>query len=76
MPEIGHLPDVRPYLRRRTSVLSSNNKEHTMIPRDTYLVLSEMEYRKDRTRKGIAAQRGSRSRSSWIRRVANAEKSI
>jgi len=47
-----------------------------MIPRDTYFVLSEMEYRKDRTRRGIAAQRGSRSRSSWIRRVANAEKSI
>ncbi|WP_188111240.1 hypothetical protein [Nocardioides antri] len=47
-----------------------------MFPKDTYLVLSEMEYRKDRTRKGIAAQRGGRSRSSWIRRVANAEKSV
>lgn len=47
-----------------------------MFPKDTYLVLSEMEYRKDRTRKGIAATRGSRSRSSWVRRVANSEKSI
>ena len=44
-----------------------------MIP---YLIESEMEYRKDRTRKGIAAQRGGRSRSSWLRRVAAAEKSI
>lgn len=55
---------------------SKPTKEHIMIPRDTYLVLAEMEYRKDRTRKGIAAARGSRSRSSWIRRVASAEKSI
>ena len=47
-----------------------------MIPKDTYFVLSELEYRKDRTRRGIAATRGSRSRSSWIRRVANSEKSI
>ncbi len=44
-----------------------------MIP---YLIQSEMEYRKDRTRKGIAAQRGSRSRSSWLRRIAAAEKSV
>ncbi|WP_281271126.1 hypothetical protein [Nocardioides silvaticus] len=44
-----------------------------MIP---YLIQSEMEYRKDRTRKGIAAQRGSRSRSSWLRRMAAAEKSV
>jgi hypothetical protein len=44
-----------------------------MIP---YLIESEMQYRKDRTRKGIAAQRGGRSRSSWLRRVAAAEKSV
>ena len=44
-----------------------------MIP---YLIQSEMEYRKERTRKEIAAQRGSRSRSSWLRRMAAAEKSI
>ena len=44
-----------------------------MIP---YLIESEMQYRKDRTRKSLAAQRGSRSRSSWLRRVAAAEKSV
>ena len=33
-----------------------------MIP---YLIESEMQYRKDRTRKGIAASRSGRSRSSW-----------
>ena len=44
-----------------------------MIP---YLIESEMQYRKDRARKDIAAQRGGRSRSSWLRRVAAAEKSI
>jgi hypothetical protein len=44
-----------------------------MIP---YLIESEMQYRKDRTRKGIAAQRSGRSRASWLRRVAAAEKSV
>ena len=44
-----------------------------MIP---YLIESEMQYRKDRARKGIAAQRSGRSRSSWLRRVAAAEKSV
>ena len=47
-----------------------------MIPKDTYFVLSELEYRHARTRKGVAAQRGSRSRSSWLRRMAAADKSI
>ena len=42
----------------------------------TYLIESEMQYRKERVRKGIAAQRGGRSRSSWLRRVAAAEKSV
>jgi len=45
-----------------------------MIPKDTYLVLSELEYRKDRTRRSIAAQRGGRSRSSWLRRIDAADK--
>jgi hypothetical protein len=44
-----------------------------MIP---YLIESEMQYRKDRTRKGIAAQRSGRSRASWLRRVVAAEKSV
>ncbi len=44
-----------------------------MIP---YLIESEMQYRKDRTRRGIAAQRAGRSRSSWLRRVAAAEKAV
>jgi hypothetical protein len=44
-----------------------------MIP---YLIESEMHYRKDRTRRGIAAQRSGRSRSSWLRRVAAADKSV
>jgi len=44
-----------------------------MIP---YLIESEMQYRKEKTRKGIAAQRSGRSRSSWLRRMAAAEKSI
>ena len=44
-----------------------------MIP---YLIESEMQYRKDRTRKSIAASRSGRSRSSWVRRVAAAEKSV
>ncbi|WP_281370697.1 hypothetical protein [Nocardioides stalactiti] len=41
-----------------------------------YIIQSEMEYRRDKNRKAIAAQRGGRSRSSWLRRVAAAEKSI
>ena len=44
-----------------------------MIP---YLIESEMAYRKERTRKEMAALRGSRSRSSWLRRLAAAEKSV
>ncbi len=44
-----------------------------MIP---YLIESEMQYRKDRTRKGIAAQRSGRSRASWLRRVVAAVKSV
>ena len=47
-----------------------------MIPNETSFSLSELEYRKDRTRKGIAAHRGNRTRSSWIRRVAASEKSV
>lgn len=41
-----------------------------------YVIQAEMEYRKERTRKGFAAQRGGRSRSSWLRRLAAAEKSV
>jgi len=44
-----------------------------MFPSDSYIVLSEVAYRKDRTRKAIAAHRGGRSRSSWLRRVAAAQ---
>lgn len=44
-----------------------------MIP---YLIQSEMEYRRDRTRKEFVARRGGRSRSSWLRRLAAAEKSV
>ena len=44
-----------------------------MIP---YLIESEMQYRKDRARKEFAAQRNGRSRSSWLRRMAAAEKSV
>ena len=47
-----------------------------MLPKDTYLVLSELDYRKDRTRRAIAAQRGGRSRSSWLRRMNAAEKQL
>jgi hypothetical protein len=41
-----------------------------------YFARSEIEYRAARTRRGIAAHRGGRSRSSWIRRVAAADKSV
>jgi len=44
-----------------------------MIP---YLIESEMQYRKDRVRKGVASSRSGRSRASWRRRVAAAEKSV
>lgn len=44
-----------------------------MIP---YLIQSEMEYRKERTRKNIASHRGGRSRSSWLRRMAAAERNV
>ena len=48
-----------------------------MITNDNnYFARSEMEYRASKARKGIAAQRGGRSRSSWLRRVAAAEKSV
>ena len=41
-----------------------------------YFIQSEMDYRKEQTRKAIASHRGSRSRSSWLRRVAASEKSV
>jgi len=45
-----------------------------MIPKDTYLVLSELDYHKDKTRRAIAGQRAGRSRSSWLRRIDAADK--
>ena len=46
-----------------------------MLPKDTYFVLSEVTYHRDRTRRAIAAQRAGRSRSSWLRRMNAADKS-
>jgi hypothetical protein len=46
-----------------------------MYRSDLYLQ-SELDYRKSKARKAIAAQRGGRSRSSWLRRIAAAEKSV
>jgi hypothetical protein len=69
------MPDVRAYLRRRTSGYRRNTEEKTMIPKDTYFVLYESEYRRSQARKDIAAQRGSGSRSSWLRRMAAADRS-
>jgi len=45
-----------------------------MLPKDTYHVLSELDYHKDRTRRAIAAQRLGRSRTSWLRRIDAADK--
>ncbi len=47
-----------------------------MIPKDTYFVLYEAEYRRSQARKDIAAHRGSGSRSSWLRRMAAADRSL
>lgn len=41
-----------------------------------YFIQAEMDYRKEQTRKAIAAHRGSRSRASWLRRVAASEKIV
>ena len=45
-----------------------------MLPKDIYLVASELDYHKDKTRRAIAAQRRGRSRSSWLRRLDAADK--
>jgi hypothetical protein len=39
-------------------------------------VQAEIEYRRARTRKELAASRGGRSRASWLRRMAAADKSV
>lgn len=37
---------------------------------DLFFVRPELEYRKQRARRSIAASRAGRSRSSWLRRLA------
>jgi hypothetical protein len=40
-----------------------------------YYVKPEMAYRQSRVRKAVVASRAGRSRSSWVRRIAAADKS-
>ncbi len=41
-----------------------------MMNNDLFFTQPEIEYRKQRAARSIAAVRGSRSRSSWLRRLA------
>lgn len=78
------MPDVGAYLRGRTFLMSvevghrarrAPTEEITMFTSDQF-VQAEIEYRRARTRKELAASRGGRSRASWLRRMAAADKSV
>ncbi len=41
-----------------------------------YFVKPELAYRKQQVRRAVASSRSGRSRSSWLRRLAAADKSV
>lgn len=47
-----------------------------MMNSDAFFAQPEIDYRRDRVRKSVAASRGNRSRSSWLRRIAAADKTV
>jgi len=47
-----------------------------MMNNDSFFHSSELEYRRDRNRREIADARAGRSRTSWLRRVAAADRTL
>lgn len=47
-----------------------------MFDNNDRLIQAELDYRRTRARRAIAASRAGRSRTSWLRRLAAADKSV